>query len=114
MFPHFTSCAILLFVSTYYRKQSTAVDWANLECSKPPSAPSSKDMAFLCESKLGLLPSEKESRKVLLTDEDHLLFQDWEYISQSSFEEEIVELLVCEEISVITLLTHFTTCYRYR
>jgi hypothetical protein len=58
-------------------------------------------MAFLCESKLGLLPSEKESRKMVLTDEDHLLFQDWEYISQSSFEEEIVELLVCEEISVI-------------
>ena len=63
-------------------------------------------MAFLFESKLGLFPSEKESRKVLLTEADHSLFQDWEYISQSSFEEEIVELLVCEEISVIITCHH--------
>lgn len=57
-------------------------------------------MTFLSESKLGLFPSEKESRRVVLTNEDRALFLDWEYVSKSSFEEEIVELLVCEEISV--------------
>ena len=77
------------------------VDWDNLEQLKPPSRPSAKDIYTLNESKLGLFVDEKVSRQILLTEDDHKLYENWDFISHTSFEEEIVDLLIQQEITVI-------------
>lgn len=78
----------------------TDIDWENLDRSKPPSAPSASDLSSLAESRLGLFTNDSEYKRVVLTDDDHLLYENWDFGSRSCFEEEVVELLVCEEISV--------------
>lgn len=47
---------------------------------------------------------EKISKKVILTENDHKLYENWDYVSYNSFEEEVVDLLMLQEISVIILL----------
>ena len=39
----------------------------------------------------------KQSRKILLTDDDHKIYENWEFISKRSFQEEVVEYLIYEE-----------------
>ena len=77
------------------------IDWDNLEQSKPPSRPSAKDIYTLNESKLGLFVDEKASRKIILTEDDHKLYENWDFVSHCSFEEEIVDLLILQETTVI-------------
>jgi hypothetical protein len=76
------------------------IDWENLDRSKPPSVPSASDLSSLAESRLGLFTNDSEYKRIVLTDDDHLLYENWDFGSRSCFEEEVVELLVCEEISV--------------
>ena len=97
--PVLSKLSYLIQVISFYL--FLEVDWDNLEQLKPPSRPSAKDIYTLNESKLGLFVDEKASRKILLTEDDHKLYENWDFISHSSFEEEIVDLLIQQEITVI-------------
>jgi hypothetical protein len=38
-----------------------------------------------------------QSRKILLSDDDHNIYEKWEFICKRSFQEEVVEFLMHEE-----------------
>ena len=49
---------------------------------------------------------------MLLTDEDHKIYENWEFISKKSFQEEVVEYLMYEE-KLVSLHTSFCTVWSF-
>lgn len=49
---------------------------------------------------MGLFSDETECKKAELTDEDQARYAHWDYVCKTSFENEVVELLVIQEPSV--------------
>ena len=56
-----------------------------------------KDLNMPTQNEIGCFLDEKLSKKVQLTDEDHSMYDHWEFISRRSFQEEVVEFLIIEE-----------------
>jgi serine/threonine protein kinase len=71
------------------------IDWHGLNTMKPPLKPS-KDINMATQSEIGAF-DDKESKNIKVTEEDHKIFEKWEFISKRSFQEEVVEFLTYEE-----------------
>ena len=85
-----------------------------------------KDLNMPTQNEIGCFLDEKLSKKVLLTDEDHSMYDHWEFISRRSFQEEVVEFLIIEEKLVryvaflcrriricIVIFEHISHCVRF-
>ena len=72
------------------------MDWDNIVRTRPPMKPP-RDINMAPQSEIGAFADERESRKVILTDEDHKMYSNWEFISKRSFQEEVVQFLIFEE-----------------
>ena len=72
------------------------IDWDNITRSRPPMKPP-KDINMATQSEIGIFADEKDSRKIILTEEDQKNYEQWEFISKRSFQEEVVEFLLLEE-----------------
>ena len=92
-------CSLLILLIEYFFYTTQDVDWINLEWSRPPSAPTPKDLCALRDSKLGLFLDETDC-KAVLTDEDQARYAHWDFVCKTSFEHEVVELLVSQEPAV--------------
>ena len=92
----------LLFLCVRLSHVSPSFSYILLCCSFPSFFSYVTLIYFVFKIKLGLFPDEKSSRKVLLTDQDHRLYCNWNFVSQSSFEQEIVDFLILEETMVRT------------
>ena len=51
---------------------------------------------------IGYHKDEKESEKLKLTPEDQSVYNDWPYVSNDAYQNEIVEFLMFEEANVST------------
>jgi len=72
------------------------IDWDNITRSRPPMKPP-KDINMATQSEIGIFADEKDSRKIVLTEDDQKNYEQWEFISKRSFQEEVVEFLLLEE-----------------
>ena len=54
------------------------------------------------QSEIGQFADEKQSSKLVLTEEDQKIYEQWEFINMSSYQNEVVEFLRFEEILVRT------------
>ena len=52
------------------------------------------------QSEIGQFADEKQSTKLFLTDEDQKVYENWELINLSSYQNEVVEFLRFEEVLV--------------
>lgn len=52
------------------------------------------------QSEIGQFADEKQSTKLFLTDEDQKVYENWEFINLSSYQNEVVEFLRFEEVLV--------------
>jgi beta-adrenergic-receptor kinase len=75
------------------------IDFENLNNVTPPIKPN-KDINMASQSDIGSFTDERESRKVVLTEADQKVFEKWQFISQRSFQEEVVGYLLYEELNV--------------
>ena len=55
------------------------------------------------QSEIGQFADEKQSTKLFLTDEDQKVYENWEFINLSSYQNEVVEFLRFEEVLVYKL-----------
>lgn len=78
-----------------------SIDWDNIDYIPPPMVPS-KDINMATQSEIGTFADEKAFKKVELTEDDHKIYNDWEFISAKQFQEEVVEFLIYEDILVST------------
>lgn len=78
------------------------IDWDNLSRSTPPMKPA-KDINMATQSEIGSFSDEKASKKIVLTEEDHKVYEKWHFISSRAYEEEVVEFLLFEERMVSTV-----------
>ena len=74
-----------------------AIDWDHIAKSTPPMKPSAKDINTATQSEIGSFQDEKVSKKLLLTEEDQKTYENWEFLSKRSFQEEVVDFLTYEE-----------------
>jgi beta-adrenergic-receptor kinase len=77
----------------------STIDWANIDYTPPPTVPS-KDINMATQSEIGTFSDEKSFKKVDLTDEDHKVYEKWDFISLKSFQDEITEFLIYEDVFV--------------
>lgn len=59
--------------------------------------PSAKDINTATQSEIGSFQDEKISKKLILTEEDHKMYEKWDFLSKRSFQEEVVDFLTFEE-----------------
>lgn len=74
-----------------------AVNWDGMEKSSPPLKPP-KDINMATQSEIGSFSDEGSSKKLALTEADHKHYDGFQFVSGSSFQEEVVEFLRFEEI----------------
>jgi hypothetical protein len=74
-----------------------AIDWDHISRSTPPMKPSAKDINTATQSEIGSFQDEKISKKLILTEEDHKMYEKWDFLSKRSFQEEVVDFLTFEE-----------------
>jgi hypothetical protein len=80
----------------------TAIDWDNISKSRPPSKPA-RDINTATQSEIGNFDDDKNSKKIVLSDEDQKTYEKWDFISKRSFQEEVVDFYICEEKHVSTV-----------
>ena len=56
-----------------------------------------KDINTATQSEIGSFDDDKNSKKIVLTDEDQKTYEKWDFISKRSFQEEVVDFYICEE-----------------
>ena len=76
-----------------------SIDWDKIDYMPPPSVPA-KDINMATQSEIGTFADEKSFKKVDLTESDHKIYEKWDFMSIKSFQEEVVEFLIYEEIVV--------------
>lgn len=54
------------------------------------------------QSEIGQFADEKQSNKLVLTEEDQKTYENWEFINMTSYQNEVVEFLRFEEVLVST------------
>jgi hypothetical protein len=59
--------------------------------------PSAKDINTATQSEIGSFQDEKISKKLILTEDDHKMYEKWDFLSKRSFQEEVVDFLTFEE-----------------
>ena len=59
--------------------------------------PSAKDINTATQSEIGSFQDEKVSKKLILTEDDHKMYEKWDFLSKRSFQEEVVDFLTFEE-----------------
>jgi len=74
------------------------VDWSSLSVMIPPWCPDHNEINMKDQNEIGEFKDAKESNKIRLTEEDQEVYKDWDFISHSAFQDEIVEFLQYEEI----------------
>ena len=74
-----------------------AIDWDHISRSTPPMKPSAKDINTATQSEIGSFQDEKVSKKLILTEDDHKMYEKWDFLSKRSFQEEVVDFLTFEE-----------------
>jgi beta-adrenergic-receptor kinase len=75
------------------------IDFDQLNSITPPIKPN-KDINMASQSDIGSFNDERESRKIVLTDADQKPYEKWQFISNRSFQEEVVGYLLYEELNV--------------
>ena len=85
------------------------MDWDNISRLEPPFKPP-KDINVAPQSEIGVFNDAKESRKVSLIDDDHKIYENWEFISKKYFQEEVVEYLMFEE-KLVSLFDLTVNCF---
>ena len=75
------------------------IDFDNLNYVTPPIKPN-KDINMASQSDIGSFPDDKESRKIVLSETDTKVYEHWQFTSNRSFQEEVVEFLLFEEVNV--------------
>ena len=78
------------------------VDWNEYRSSttmKPPFRPK-KDINAASQSEIGTFADDRNSRKIEISETDHLIYKDWDWTMPSAFHEEVVEFLKLEEEKV--------------
>ncbi|KAJ1402950.1 kinase-like domain-containing protein, partial [Ochromonadaceae sp. CCMP2298] len=73
------------------------IDWESLSTMIPPWFPES-EINMKDQGEIGDFKDANESKKVLLTEEDQLMYAEWSYVSQPAFQKEVLEFLLYEEI----------------
>lgn len=56
-----------------------------------------RDLNMPTQNEIGYFADDKLNKKIQLTEEDHSTYDNWEFISRRSFQEEVVEYLIIEE-----------------
>jgi hypothetical protein len=74
-----------------------AIDWDHISRSTPPMKPSAKDINTATQSEIGSFQDEKISKKLILTEDDHKMYEKWDFLSKRSFQEEVVDFLLRKE-----------------
>lgn len=69
--------------------------------------PSAKDINTATQSEIGSFQDEKVSKKLILTEDDHKMYEKWDFLSKRSFQEEVVDFLTFEERVVSFSLNFF-------
>ena len=62
-----------------------------------------RDINMATQSEIGQFADEKLSNKIVLTEEDQKIYENWDFINVSAYQNEVVEFLRFEEVLV---------CYR--
>ena len=88
---------LLINLSIYLTFLFLAIDWDHISRSTPPMKPSAKDINTATQSEIGSFQDEKISKKLILTEDDHKLYEKWDFLSKRSFQEEVVDFLTFEE-----------------
>jgi beta-adrenergic-receptor kinase len=80
------------------------INWDDMisERVEPPFKPK-KDINAASQQEIGAFSDDKASRTTVLTAEDQAVYAEWDWISPSAFQEEIVEFMRAEEALVSTL-----------
>lgn len=55
------------------------------------------------QSEIGQFADEKLSNKIVLTEEDQKIYENWDFINVSAYQNEVVEFLRFEEVLVLEM-----------
>ena len=81
------------------------LDWDQLAVGKPPWKPA-RNINTPSQQEIGVYCDEKESARVVLTEEDHRRYEIWGFVNSDAFEEEVVMYLRYKElVSYCTILS---------
>ena len=75
------------------------VNWETLDSQDPVWCPE-QEINMKAQSEIGDFSDAKESNNVKLTAEDQKYYENWNFVSESAYYDEIVEFLLYEEIKV--------------
>ena len=73
--------------------------------------PSAKDINTATQSEIGSFQDEKVSKKLVLTEDDHKMYEKWDFLSKRSFQEEVVDFLTFEDRVVSFSLNFFFSLF---
>jgi serine/threonine protein kinase len=73
--------------------------WGALNSMPPPWCPET-EINMKAQSEMGEFSDEKESKMVKLSDADQAHYKGWNFVSETGFQDEIVEFLLYEELKV--------------
>ena len=73
-----------------------SIDWGAINSIQPPIRPS-REINMASQSDIGFFPDEAEYKKVVLSDQDHAHFKDWEFVSSKNYQMELVEFFVADD-----------------
>jgi hypothetical protein len=65
----------------------------------PPWCPET-EINMKAQSEMGEFSDEKESKQVKLDEADQAYYKGWNFVSETGFQDEIVEFLLYEELKV--------------
>jgi beta-adrenergic-receptor kinase len=86
------------------------INWLDFKYGKlPPPMVPTKDLNMASQSEIGMFNDDKQSRKVDLTDADHEIFDNWNFVNKTAFQEEVVGFLRYEEVNVGSFFLTFYT-----
>lgn len=73
--------------------------WGALNTMTPPWSPET-EINMKAQSEMGEFSDEKESKQVKLDEADQAHYKGWNFVSETGFQDEIVEFLLYEELKV--------------
>ena len=59
------------------------------------------------QSEIGQFADEKLSNKIVLTEEDQKIYENWDFINVSAYQNEVVEFLRFEEVLVYIVIEYY-------
>lgn len=83
--------------------------WKCLERQQPPLKPGQAINAA-AQSEIGVFRDQKNSQRLKLTDADQAVYQNWDYLCETSFQQEVVQYLCMEETGGVRVVSSEENC----